>query len=105
MTGIAAENIAPVRTGYWAQGGGNAIIYPANGTKVVSPELDRKLCRSLKRTARLLSFRLYCRLLLLDVRKLLIEAGNFGVSMFRNLLSGAFHFICNASHGSISDDE
>jgi hypothetical protein len=45
-----------------------------------------------------LAFRLYCRLLLLDIRKLTIKARYFGVHMRRNLLGLALHFLDNANH-------
>jgi hypothetical protein len=83
----AYKNIVTCLAGDGIEGGHLSFIDPTGRTKVISPILDRKICRSLKRAARFRAISLYFLLLLLDLRYLAIKIRYTRSRLLRNFIS------------------
>jgi hypothetical protein len=98
MTRAAPEDVLSGLTWHGSESGLGAVLYPAQGAKVISPALDRKICRSLKRSARILAFRIYLRLFFLDIRKAFIEVRYYRGKVSRILSRLLLHMFNKGRH-------
>jgi hypothetical protein len=94
----APKDIVTCFAGDGIEGGHLSFVNPTGGTKVISPVLDRKICRSLKRAVGLRSVSLYFLLLLLDLRYLAIKIRYARSRLLRNFIGSFAQMIENARH-------
>src|SRR6266404_1703068 len=96
--GPAAKRILGIRSRNAVQGRSSFTFDPATGTLKVSPDLGRKICKTLRREARRITFRLLLRQPRFEIEYLALKVRHTGLRLLRDLTS-------NLSKPSIRHDD
>lgn len=97
MTGRATERVLAGIASCGPQERCNA-VNPTDRTRIISPTLDRKIRRSLKRRMRLIALRIKLQLFLLDLRKFSIDLRYAALHIAGVVQRKALQFLRDRSH-------
>jgi hypothetical protein len=83
--GSAAKRILGIRPRDAVQGRSGFTFDPATGALKISPDLDRKIRKTLRRAARRITFRLLLRQPRFEIEHLALKVRHAGLRLFREL--------------------